>query len=605
VASILRFGPFELDRQNFELKREGHPVKLDRTPMELLLFLVERAGTLVSREEAVDHVWGKEVFVEAESSLYTAIRKVRRALSDDIGEPRFIQTVSRKGYRFIAEVEELEAPSAPAARTPASVSSPRRRVMVAAAGTVALVGLVIWFWIQIRAAPTFTSLAVLPLENLSGDPTQDFFADEITDELITELAKVSSLRVISRTSVMQYKRARKPLRSVARELGVGAIVEGSVVRAGNRVRVTAQLISAATDQHLWAQSYEQELGDILALQGQVARDIATRVNAKLTVDQERNLTQVRPIGLEAHDNCLKGHLVLHDNPADAVSYFERAIELNPRYAQAYAGLAEAYFWPAWDWGTVVPAEAFPKGKAAALKALELDSSSAEGHAALGWEQLFYEWNWRSAEAEFREAIRLSPNNPWAHHHYARLLAVTGRFDESLQEGRRMMELDPLNFMAVGNLVWMSYLARRYDESIRESQRMIETHPSILGFFGFLAWNYEAQGRFQDAIEALQRSGEHVSTTVDLGFTYGRMGNQHAARAALMKLQTISKQRYVPPYFIALVYAGLRDNDRAFDGMEKAFEERSPFLAYLKTDPKLDVLRSDVRFTSLVHRVGFP
>jgi len=595
---------FEADLRTGELRKAGRKIAIQEQPFKVLAALLARPGEMVAREELREQVWAGDTFIDFDTGLNKAVGKIREILGDSATSPRFIETLPRRGYRFIATVEPVEPVVSDAVAAPPSKKARWRIPFTAIALALVAVGAWIW-WKGSHSRPEFGSIAVLPLQNLSGDPNQEFFADGITDELITELAKIGSLRVISRTSVMTYRGSHKPLPEIARQLGVGAIVEGSVVRAGDRVRVTAQLINAATDQHLWAQSYERGWGDILALQGQVAQDIATQVNAKLTAGERHSLAQPRAVAWSAHENCLKGQLILHDSPDEAVRYFEHAIELEPRYPEAYAGMADALFWPAWDWGTAAPGPAFSKGKDAALKALEFDPANSEGHAALGWEKLFYEWNWSEAEKEIREAIRLRPNNAWAHHHYARLLAVTGRFDESIRESRKVLELDPIDFKSGGNLAWMMYLARRHDDAIREIRRVLELYPSVLGFHGFLAWNYEAQGRFQKAIEEvhLQRDGS-AGGIAELAFARGASGDQQAARAALDKVLTLSKREYVPPYFIALVHASLRDNNNAFAWLEKAFDERSPFLVYLKTEPKLDNLRSDRRFVQLLHRVGF-
>ena len=625
-AKLFRFGTFEADLRTGELRKAGRKVGIQEQPFKVLAALLARPGEMVAREELKEQLWSADTFVDFDMGLNRAVAKIRDILSDSPTSPRFIETLPRRGYRFLGAVEAVY-PEAAVASPPeksniqavvpefasAGVPEPavprrRRWLLLAIAAAIVLAAVGGWLWRnRSRSRPEFGSIAVLPLENLSGDPSQDFFADGITDELITELAEIGSLRVISRTSVMHYRGSRKPLPEIARELGVDAIVEGSVVRAGDRVRVTAQLIDAATDHHLWARSYEQGWGDVLALQGRVAQDIAAQVNAKLTDEESRNLAHPKAVGLEAHENYLKGHLLLHDSPEESVRYFERAIELDPQYPEAYAGLAEACLWPAWDWGTVAPAAAFPKGKAAALKALQIAPASSEGHAALAWVELFYEWNWRDAESEMRQAIRLNPNNAWEHHHYSRLLAVTGRFDESIRESRRMLELDPMDFRSGGNLAWMMYLARRYDESIQEIRRLIPLHPSIVAFHCFLAWPYEAQGRFPEALNELgvfERTGLAAGLG-ELGFSYGASGNEPAARRALAQLLSMSKRVYVPPYYVALVSVGLHDYDGAFGWLEKAYQERSPFLVYLKTEPKLDPPRYDGRFTDLVRRVGFP
>jgi TolB-like protein/DNA-binding winged helix-turn-helix (wHTH) protein/Flp pilus assembly protein TadD len=616
---------FEADLRTGEIRKAGRRLALQEQPFRVLAALLERSGEMVTRDELRQRVWPEGTFVDFDIGLNKAVTKIRDALGDSATAPRFVETFPRRGYRFIAAVDPVfetdkcvdgtaQGTSSVYAEPPVVAHSERRRygpkrfVLLALLAPLALAAAALWGrWSGADGRPAFGSLAVLPLENLSGDPDQEYLADGITDEVITELAKIGSLRVISRTSVMRFKGGQKSIPEIARELNVAAVVEGSLVRAGNRVRVRAQLIDAASDQHIWAQSYEHELADILTLQRQLAHDIAVEINAELAPSPRRSgeNAAARPIRIDAHENYVKGQLRLHDGPAQALRYFERAIELDPNYAAAYAGLAETLFWPAWTAGTVSPGSAFPAGKAAALKALALDPASSAAHAALAWEKLFYEWNWRAAEDQIREAIRLSPNNAWAHHHYARILAVNARVPESIHEAERMLELDPLDFRSGGNMAWMLYLARRHDDSIRELQRMIAMYPSIEGFHRFQAWNLTARGRFAEAIEELELVRRPDDAVIaDLGFARGGSGDRAGARKALKELQVAATRRYVSPYYFAIVYTGLRERDLAFSWLDKAFEERSPFLVYLRTEPKLDYLRSDVRFDTLLRRVGF-
>jgi TolB-like protein/DNA-binding winged helix-turn-helix (wHTH) protein/tetratricopeptide (TPR) repeat protein len=626
-----KFGAFEADLETGELWKSGRRVSLQEQPFRVLVALLERPGEMVTREQLRERIWPEGTFVDFDTALNKAVGKVRDVLGDSATAPRFIETLPRRGYRFLAPVEPISAgsdavdPPLPGISTEmlgapvvnkveAGTHGPEERrhmrkisltvvaVMLLASTAAAL---------RFRGSGTggqarFDSVAVLPLENLSGSSDNEYLADGITDELITELAKFGSLRVISRTSVMRFKGSPPAIPEIARQLNVAVIVSGSVVRAGNRVRIRAQMIDAANDQHIWAQSYEQELADLLTLQRQMAHDIATEINATLTAREMPGSSRVRAIRLDARENYWKGQTRLHDSPSEALRYFERAIELDPGYAAAYAGLAEASFWPAWIWGTASPASAFPRGKAAALKALELDPGSSAAHAALAWAKLFYEWDWRGAEESVKQAIRLSPSNAWAHHHYARILAVNGRFTESIHEANRVLELDPLDFRSGGNMAWMLYLARRFDESVLVLERMIRMYPSIHGFHRFLAWNYIAQRRLPEAIRELHltRQVDSPAVIADVGFARGALADRAGALQAIRDLQLLASRAYVTPYYFAMVHAGAGDNDEAFRWLEKAYEERSPFLVYLRTEPRLDSLRADSRYRALLRRVGF-
>jgi len=626
-TKLLRFGVFEADTHTSELRKAGRKVGIQEQPFRVLIALLERPGEMLSREELRERVWSADTFIDFDTGLNKAIRKIREVLGDSAESPVYIETLPRRGYRFIASVETVCQSTGGAADPETSPEAPPKlsgrpgvvagerpsgpRLLLSVVGILALSGLAVWGW-RTSHRPKLDSIAVLPLEDLQADPRQEYFADGITDELITELAKISSLRVISRTSIVRYKRSHKPLGEIARELGASAIVEGTVLRSGDRVRVTAQLIDAARDQHIWAQSYEQTLGDILQLQGRVARDIAVHVNARLTGSEQQMLAESRSILPEAHEAYLKGHFFWNKRSAkdarQAIQYFERAVELQPDYAEAYAGIAEAYVVLGWDSAVLPPDDAFPKARAAALKALDVDRSSSLAHNALMWVDLFYQWNWKEAEAEAKEAIRLSPSSVTAHHHYSRLLAFTGRFDEALAESRRSVQLDPLDPIAEGSVAWNSYLARHYDDAIRKSLQMIEMYPSMPGYYRFLGWCYEVQGRFPEALAVLRQAKERSdapAALADLGYASAASGDRPAASGFLQKLMELSNHEYVPPYYVALVHAGLHENGQAFEWLEKAYREHSPDLVFLLTEPRWDVLRADGRFRKMLARVGFP
>jgi eukaryotic-like serine/threonine-protein kinase len=454
------------------------------------------------------------------------------------------------------------------------------------------------------------SIAVLPLENLSGDPAQEYFADGMTDALNGELAKLGALRVISRTSAMHYKGARKPLPEIARELGVDAVVEGSVVRSGDRVRIRAQLIYAATDDHIWAEAYERDLRDILSLQSEVARTIAREIRIITTPSEQSRLAGARPIEGIALDHYLRGLYHLNrrteENLLRAVKYFEKAIEEDPDYAPAYVGLAECYFnLGTVNIGSMPPNEARRLGGAAARKALEIDSELADTHASLG-KVLHYNWEWSAAEQEFKRAIELNPSHAFAHHSYAYLLSSLGRAEEALAEIKRAEELDPLSSPSVYR-GYVLYMARRFDEAFDHYQKVIEADPDNYFAHWHLGFVYAAKSKYKEAIASFEKAAElserSPASLGGLGMVYALAGRRAEAQKVLNELIELADQRYVPPVAIVHIHTGLGNKDQAFAWLEKAYQERSNFLAYLKVAAMVDPLRSDPRFTDLVRRVG--
>ena len=494
----------------------------------------------------------------------------------------------------------------------------------AAVGTVAVIILVavlnIGGWrnrLQGRAStPRIESLAVLPLENLSRDPEQEYFADGMTESLITELSKIRALRVISRTSVMQYKGARKPLPQIARELGVDGVIEGSVQRAGNRVRVTAQLLHAATDRHLWAESYERDLRDVLSLESEVAQAIANEIKVKLTPQEQARLSSgVRQVNPEAYDAYLRGryyqYMRTEEGLKRSVEYFEQAVAKDPASALAYAGLADSYSLLG-NHGFLSPQQASPKAEAAALKALAMDDTLAEAHTALAFVKTNYDWDFSTAEREFKRAIELNPGYPRAHSLYAAYLGGHGRFDEALAEIKRALELDPLSLYDNTNLGWYLHKARRYDEAISQFQMTLEMDPNLLQAHLWVGQVYESKEMYGEAIAEFQKAigldGGSPPSLAALAHAYAVSGKRGQALSLLSRLKELelSKQEYVSAYDLAVIHTGLGDKDQAFKSLERAYEQRDGWMAFwLKTDPRLDPLRADQRFASLLRRVGLP
>jgi TolB-like protein/Tfp pilus assembly protein PilF len=573
---LIRFGAFEVDTRSGELRRQGSRVSLQEQPFQALVLLLERPGEVVTREELSKRLWPEDTFVDFERGLNKAINKLRAALRDDAEKPCFIETLPQHGYRFIAPVESA-APVRDRSRS--------------------------------QQHPQIDSIAVLPLDNLSGDPAQEYFSDGLTEELICAVARISSLRVISRTSVMPYKGAGKSLPAIAKELRVDAIVEGSVARSDQKIRITAQLIYAQEDRHLWSGRYERELRDILQLQAEIAEDIASQIH-KLLDPGQRPSAPARQVHPQAYEACLKG-IFFRDKmtPADlakSVALFNQAINFDSAYAQAYANLSQAYFYLGL-FGMGPASELFPKAKASALKALELDETVAAAHNALAAVHILYEWDWAGAEAECMRALQLSPNESVTHVHLADYMSIQDRHDEAIAEYRLALELDPISCVYIGFFGLILYRARRYDEAIAQCQRALEINPNYPNALWFLALSLEQKGQLTESIANLEKAvslGVGVSCRALLARAYALAGERMKAESILEELKTLSQQQYVSPFDIAVVYAGLGDLTSAFQRLEDAYQQRV-FRIIELTFPMFDNLRSDPRWQDLVRRIGLP
>jgi TolB-like protein/DNA-binding winged helix-turn-helix (wHTH) protein/Tfp pilus assembly protein PilF len=650
-TSVVRFGTYEVSIQSGEVRKSGMRIRVQQQPMKLLEILLERPGEVVSREELRGRVWTNENFGDFDQALNIAIAKLRTALEDSAENPRFIETLPKRGYRFIADVSVVDAdphpkrPASPlsgsqvaqsqlvgspeekmgpghgiqdAGRTIAPVATKRRlwpkyRVVFALALVLSLLILAVWQSRSRGRAPTvIRSLAVLPLENLSGDASQGYFADGMTDELITDLSQISALRVISRTSAMVYKGARKPLPQIARELNVDAVVEGTVLRSGDQVRITAQLIDASTDKHLWSQSYEGELRDTLALQNRVAAAIADQIRISLTPQEKAALKNAQVVDPDAYQSYLKGRYFWNKRTADglkvALAYFNQAIEEDPKYAQAYSGLADTYaLLGDWQYAVMTPKEAFPKAKAAAIKALELDSTLGEAHNSLAFILDGFDWDLDSGGREFRRAIELNPGYATAHHWYAWHLSLLGRYDEAIVEMKKAENLDPLSLIINADLAELLVLAHSYDESIRQSRKTIEMDPNFALAHNQLAQAYFQKHMYDEAVAELQKavqiSGRSPTCVANLARAYVASGKQSEAIQLLSELKKRSSPGYSNAAEIAMIYASFGDMDQAMNWLEKGYEER--FNPGVLLRPGFDPLRSDPRFQSMLHRIGLP
>ncbi|HEY2546397.1 MAG TPA: tetratricopeptide repeat protein [Candidatus Acidoferrum sp.] len=633
LSSRLRFGVFEIDLRAGELRKHGLRVRLQEQPFQVLAMLLEHAGEVVTRDELQKKLWLADTFVDFDHGLNKAINKIRDALSDSAESPRFVETVARRGYRFLAEVRVVDGalvrgpePSSEALSEShdrdreggSAEAAPRKRRVPSLAWKICGVALVLlliilaaWtFRSRPRPSPVIRSLAVLPLESLSGDASQDYFADGMTDELITDLGQISALRVISRTSVMSYKRARKPLPQIARELNVDVVVEGTVLRSGNQVRITAQLIQASDDKHLWAQSYEGDLGNTLALQNQVARAIAEQIRVSLNPQEQAALKIVKVVNPQAYESFLKGRYFWNKRTADglkgAVAYFNQAIEEDRGYAQAYSGLADTYaLLGDWQYAVMTPKEAFPKAKAAAIKALELDNTLGEAHNSLAFCLDGFDWDFESAGKEFERAIELNPGYATAHHWYAWHLSLVGRNNEAIAEMKKAQIVDPLSLIINADLAELFLIAHSYDESIEQSRKTIEMDSNFALAHNQLAQAYLQKQMFGEAIAELQKaiqvSGGTPTFTANLARAYAVTGRRSAAIELLNDLRKHSKPGYSHASEIAVVYAALGDKDQAMTWLEKGYEER--FNPGVLLRPGFDPLRSDERFQDLLRRIG--
>ena len=621
--TIIRFGVFELNPLTGELRKTGHRISLRPQAARLLALLARRPGQILTREELKDEIWGKETFVDFEHGLNFGIRQIREALGDDADTPRYVETLPRRGYRFIAPVEATASPVPPIAPTPAAPTSKHfawRSAMVIAGITLIIgISVVIADPYELRehlfggVKPPRT-IAVLPLLNLSGDANQDYFADGMTEALTTDLARMEAVQVISRSSAMQYKGVKnKPLSTIAGELHADAIVEGSVQRVGNRVRVTAQLIRAATDKHLWANTYERDIGDILALQDDVASAIAGQIESRLGGPKPQTLAKKHAISPEAYETYLKANYYLDQfDFQKSIEYYGQVIKLDPDYAPAYAHMANAYFFLGF-FSAIPPQQAWGKVKELGVLAVTKDDQLPEGHAALASAKLHYDWDFAGAEKEFKRAIDLNPNDADIRHGYAHYLMAMGRMDESAAESKRAVELDPVDDGLTDCLCWHNYAARQYDSSIELALEVLKRQPEDSWEHAILAWDYEQKGvpdkavaEFKKAVEIEPKESPlHTFLVAGLGQAYASAGMRSDAEQILRRLLDQTKKSYVSPFDIALIYTTLGEKDTAFEWLNKAVAERSTFLVYSKWEPRLDPLRADPRFGQMLKKIAFP
>lgn len=595
---VVKFGVFEVDLRAGEIRKAGVRQKLAGQPFQVLQVLLEHPQEIVTREELRERLWPGNTFVDYELALKKAVNRLREILGDSAGSPRFIETVPRRGYRFLGAVEAAERSVA----VPVIAASPTGMkipwTLTASLALALLAALLLGFNFDKLRTRIFAktrsleirSIAVLPLENLSRNSEQEYFADGMTDVLITNLAQIGSLKVISRTSSMQYKQTKKPLAEIARELNVDAVIEGTVQRSGDRVRITAQLIDAANDRHLWAKSYDREIKDVLQLENDVAREITLRIGP-VKVPPPAQPALLHEVPSEAYENYLRGRYRWNERSEKGlragIGHFQKAIELDPLYAQPYAGLADSYIMLA-NWGFLPASEGYPNAEAAARKALELDDQLAESQASLAYATLLYDWDWAGAESRFRRAIELNPNYATAHHYYSVFLMAAGRHSEAEQEIERARGLDPLSRIINSVVGWIYYEGRNYDKALEECQRTVEMDPNYPPSLLDLGSVYLAKGEYEKAIAQFERARALAGDTeTDLSYVaqaYASAGSKAKARNILSDLEKSSEAKFVSPWEYALIYDALGDKNQALASLEKAADQHVGWVVLIAVDP---------------------
>jgi TolB-like protein/DNA-binding winged helix-turn-helix (wHTH) protein/tetratricopeptide (TPR) repeat protein len=615
---VIRFGVFELDVRAGELRKSGVRLPIQGRPLQVLAILAQRPGELMTREELRLLLWPSDTFVDFDHGVRSAIARLRESLGDSPEAPTYIETLPRRGYRFIGRVENMAAATVSDPASDSCVGSgpvprikSRRRLPMAMALTlVVAIFSVVTYWLTYRTTghTEIRSIAVLPLANLSGDPTEDYFVDGLTDEVITRLAKIGGLRVISRTSMMQYKSVHKPLPVIGSELNVDAVIEGSVRRSGNRVRITAQLIRAMNDEHLWANSYEGDVGDVLGLENDVARAVANEIRVKLTSAEKERLTTSQTVNPEVYQLILKSRFFINNQRTPegeqrAVEYAQRAVTLDRNSALANAALADAFSTLA-SVGGALPREAMPKAKAAALRAISLDEKLGDAHAALGIILLNYDWDTVRAGGELRKALEFNPNSSLARGAYAHYLLLSGNAEQGIEEAKLQQKLDPLSMFANRNLGRFLYFARRYDEAIEQLRRTAELYPTSTVVYNWLTLCYEQKKMYKEAMEMDLRH-RSVSGEPNEELSALRAASNKGWREYWQKVLEIEQRQYPDEHRSPDIYTRLGSVDKAIRSLQWAADQREVWMTDVRIAPEFDDLHSDARFQELLRRMSLP
>jgi TolB-like protein/DNA-binding winged helix-turn-helix (wHTH) protein/Tfp pilus assembly protein PilF len=626
-SGIVCFATFQVDLRSGEVRKQGVKIKLQEQPFRVLAVLLQRPGEVVTREELRNQNWPPDTFIDFENSLNTAINKLRDALGDSADNPRFIETLPRRGYRFIGAVNGIEQPpiveANPTRRLRSFILSVAFGLLAVICITAILLGLNVQGWrdrfFMHAAKPRIQALAILPLANLSGDPQQEYFADGMTEALITELGKTGILRVISRQSVTQYKGSKKTLQEIARELNVDAVLEGAVGHSGDRVRVSIHLDQVSPEGQLWANQYDRDINDVLPLQDEIARTVTDEIRVKLAPEERTRLTTAHSVSPEAHDDYLRGRyilgLALTQHAATdkrqytdldvlaAIARFKHAIEQDPAYAMAYAGLADAYILLGHPVSGHSPKETLSDAKEAATKALDLDPSLAEAHFALA-QTLEYDWKWSESEKEFKLALKLNPNFADAHLEYGRFVQALGRNDEAMKEMNCATELNPFDIKTRVIVAYVTWASHQYDLALQQFKTM--------GDDWGLVWTYREKQMYPEALAALERwKSVHAaqrrgpSALATAASIYGLEGRKNRAEKLIDELREMARHRYVSGVFFAEAYVGIGQKDQAVTWLERAYDERDRWMVYIASYPALDRLHSEPRFQALLRRMNFP
>jgi len=605
TTELYEFGLFRLEPAERKLLRNNEPVVLTPKAFDTLVLLVRNNGHLLEKDELIRTLW-PDSFVE-EGNLSNNIFVLRKALGED---PPYIETIPKRGYRFVGDVHRLPTPPPRVSHVAAKPTEMVPLTVVLAIALATVLGLVIYsqhLFVR-HSGPTIQSVAVLPLTNLSSDAGQDYFADGMTEELTTELGSIAALRVASRTSAMQYKDAKKPLSQIARELNVDALLEGTVMRSGNRAHITLNLIQPSPERHLWTQTYDTDAGDILNVEQRVADSVAKEMRVALASRDPGVVPARHSVNLEAQDFYFRGLHALRSAAGagrSAIHYFQQAIEKDPNYAKAYCGLAMAY--ATWYPDDPGPREKMPKAREAAQKAVALEGSLSGAHMALAYVELNYDWNWAEAESEFQRTLQLDPNNAIARNFYARELVALGRTDEGLAQATRALEIDP--YWGLDYSAWVFYLAHRYEDSLQLAQKLVSMDPNAAWGHWWLAANYEQLGKPKEASEEYLKfetlSGSDAPRIQRLQEGLASRGVKGFWQASLDDYQETAKSKHAPPVMVAGACARLGDKECAFQWLAKGLEERDDLMVDLKVDPVLDGIRGDPRFQDLIRRVGLP
>jgi TolB-like protein/DNA-binding winged helix-turn-helix (wHTH) protein len=625
---VLRFGVFQVNLAARELRKHGVRIRLPGQPFCVLSILLERPGQVVARDEMRDKLWDSATFVDYERSLNSAIRKLRAVLGDSQESPRYIETVPRLGYRFIAPVEEVSSSSEPplleqtssgaAAKVPALPLFGRHRSLILGIPAILLAlaaGYFMWSRARMRPQPPGERLmlAVLPFENLTGDASQDYLSDGLTEEMIAQLGHLDPdhLGVIARTSVMHYKHTTEEAGQIGRELGVQYVLEGSLRRESDRVRVTAQLVQTKDQTHIWSRQYDRELKSLLALQAEIARKTADEIQLALGRGYKLQLTDRKlssPSSYQAYDLYLKGRYFWNKRTKDgfqqAADYFQQSIANDPNYARPYAGLADTFALMS-SWSLVPQAEAIPKARSAALRALQLDDALAEAHTSLALIAEIYDYDWQTAEKEYRRAIQLDPQYATAHQWYAECLSFQGRFTEALEESERARQIDPLSLIIATDHAAILYFARQYDRAIEQFREVLAMEPNFVRAH-MVVYPYVEKGMFQEALTETEKwhHGDGSPLWEVQVYVYARWGKKQQAERALEQWKRGSPDGAALSRFVVLeVYVATGRKAEALAFIEKSYREHSNLVTTLKVEPALDPLRGDPRFQELLRRVG--